>query len=135
MPEVTITLPLNPPEFYLEAVEWWRRAVGHASSAATVGRTAYPQRGQDPVANLIYFDSPEAVERAAREAIERKLSEVAPVLELDVAVVAEALTRGNAIWQGVSDMLERTPLRPAPQIVELRAETRAIAERAVAEAS
>jgi hypothetical protein len=57
------------------------------------------------------------------------------VLELDVAVLAAALTRDSAVWQGVSEMLERTSLRPAPQIVELRARSRAIAERAVAEAS
>jgi hypothetical protein len=135
MAEVTITLPPYAPEFYLEAVAWWRRAVGQATSAATIGKTAYPQRGSDAVANLIYFESPELVERAANDAIEQGRSEVAPTLELDAGLVAAALTRGNAIWRGVSDILEKTPLRPGPRIVELREESRAIAERAVAEAA
>jgi hypothetical protein len=135
MAEVTVKLPRNPPEFYLEAVEWWRDAIGHTTSAATLGRTSYPQRGEDAVANLIYFEIPETLEHDARKAIEAGRSEVAPTLSLDAAVVAAVLERGDAIWRGVSDMLESTPLRPAPRIVELREETRAAAERALAEAS
>src|SRR5690242_9920980 len=95
---VSVKLPTASPELYLKSVEWIREANDYATSAAFPGRIPKKRRGADPVHDLLLYEAPEQVERAARQAIAEGRTEVAPVLEVDPELLRQARERGEAIW-------------------------------------
>ena len=133
--EIVITLPSAPPELYLHGVEWRRRAVRYAASAATLGRTIEHPRGADAVHDLVLFDGPEQIEAAARKAIEEGRSEVSPTFRLDADLAARAFERGERLWESIIKMLEFGGPQVDPEIESLHDRTRAVTERALAGAT
>jgi hypothetical protein len=130
--DVTVTLPAAPPELYLRGVEWWREAVRYAYSAAMLGHSSERVRGLDPARDLILHDGPDQTETLALRAIAEGIPEIAPTYVFDADVLADALKRGEALWDSIVKLLEFGGPALDPAVDELRIRARQQTERTLA---
>lgn len=135
MGDVTVRLPAASPELYLQAVEWWRAALTYAYSAAIRGQTTERVRGTDPIRDELIFDGPARMEGLARQGMEDGLTEIQPEVTYDSEFLTGVVERGASMFESVTNMLRYGGPQLEPEVASLRARSREITVRALAEIS